>query len=282
MRFTALAALLTLTMSAGFAQQSGSADSGSSSALSQRIIADSPSDGGALPGGAIITAPAATAHSGPFSGFALGFQAGVLGLGFEAATPLVSHLNLRGGANFFNYNDTLTNDGISYNANLRFRSVDAGVDWFPWSRGFHISPGALLYNGNQVTAIADVPVGSSFTLNNYTYTSSATDPVSGTGSLKFNKAAPKITVGWGNMLPRNGAHLSVPVELGFAYVGDPKTVLNLTGTACYNYQGQNYCSDVATNPMIQANVVAQQQKLAKDVEPARFFPIVSVGFAYSF
>lgn len=283
MRLVALVALFSLSVSASLAQQTGSGYS--SSALPLQIVADLPSDGGSMPepgNGVTAIVPAATAHSGPFSGLALGAQIGILGIGFEAATPLASRLNLSGGANFFNYNDTLTNDGISYNANLHFRSVTAGVDWYPWARSFHISPGALLYNGNQLTANAAVPAGSTFTLNNYTYTSSATDPVSGTGSLKFNKAAPKLTLGWGNMLPRNGRRFSVPFEVGFAYAGAPKTLLNLTGTACYNDQGQNYCSDVATNPMIQANVVAQQQKLANDVAPARFFPILSTGFAYSF
>lgn len=232
--------------------------------------------------GSNSTVPSAAAHTRPFSGIALGAQVGILGIGFQVATPLASHLNLRGGANFFNYNDALSNDGINYDANLHFRTVETSVDWFPWARSFHISPGALLYNGNQVTANAAVPAGDTFTLNDTTYTSSATDPVSGSGSVKFNKAAPKITVGWGNMLPRSGRHFSVPFEIGFAYAGQPKTVLNLAGNACYNYEGQNYCSDVATNTMIQTNLAAQQQKIANDVSPARFFPILSTGFSYSF
>ena len=207
---------------------------------------------------------------------------GLLGIGVEAATPLSTHLNLRGGGNFFGYTDNLTSNGINYNANLHFRSAEASLDWFPWAKGFHLSPGALLYNGNRITADAAVPAGDTFTLNNYTYTSSTAAPVSGTGSIKFNKAAPKFTVGWGNMLPRSGRRFSVPVEIGFAYFGTPRVALTLNGTACYDYQGQNYCSAVATNPTIQANLMAQQQKISKDVSPARFFPLISTGFAYRF
>ncbi len=223
-------------------------------------------------------------HTRPvaFSTVAVGAKVGVLGIGFEAATPLSTHLNLRAGGNFFSYSDTLTSDGIGYNANLHFRSSEASLDYFPWAKGFHISPGALLYNGNEITGNAKVPAGQTFTLNDTTYTSSATDPVNGNGSVTFNKAAPKITVGWGNLVPRSGRHFSVPVELGFAYVGDPKVALNLNGTACYTYQGAPYCADVATDPTIHANVVAQQQKIANDAAPARFFPILSAGFAYRF
>ena len=212
----------------------------------------------------------------------MGAKVGLFGLAFEAATPLTTHLNLRAGGNFFSYSDTLTSDGISYNANLHFRSSEASLDYFPWAKGFHISPGALLYNGNEITGNANVPAGQTFTLNGTTYTSSASDPVRGNGSVTFNKAAPKITVGWGNLIPRSGRHFSIPVELGFAYVGDPKVALNLNGTACYTYQGAPYCANVATDPTIHANVLAQQQKIANDAAPARFFPILSTGFAYRF
>jgi hypothetical protein len=285
MRFVGLVALLSVSVSAALAQQTAATDTGSSSSLPPQYVADANPSASLPPAGFVGsngTVPSAAAHTRPFSGLAMGAQVGILGIGFQVATPLASHFNLRGGASFFNYNDALSSDGINYNANLHFRSVETSVDWFPWARSFHISPGALLYNGNQVTANAAVPAGDTFTLNDTTYTSSATDPVRGTGSVKFNKAAPKITVGWGNLLPRSGRHFSVPFEIGFAYVGQPKTVLNLAGNACYNYEGQNYCSDVATNSMIQTNLAAQQQKIANDISPARFFPILSTGFSYSF
>lgn len=222
----------------------------------------------------------ASAYSTPFSGLAVGVKLGLLGAGVEAATPLSRSFNLRGGANFFSYSDSFTSDGITYNATLRFRSGEASVDWFPWAKGFHISGGALVYNGNQITGSALVPGGSTFTLNHVTYMSSAADPVTGTGGLTFNKAAPKVSVGWGNMLPRSGRHWSLPFEFGFAYVGDPKVALNLTGTVC-DTTGAN-CRTIASDPTVQANIAAQQQKLAKDAQPARFYPILSLGFSVAF
>ncbi len=267
-------AVLVLSLSglvpAAFAQSS------SSQVAPSLLLDDSPNAGGS------VYAPASSTRPIAFSTVAVGAKVGVLGIGFEAATPLSNHLNLRGGSNFFSYSDTLTSDGIGYNANLRFRSAEASLDYFPWAKGFHISPGALLYNGNQITGNANVAAGQTFTLNDTTYTSSASDPVKGNGSVTFNKAAPKITVGFGNLIPRSGRHWSVPVDLGFAYVGDPKVALNLSGTACYTHQGAPYCANVATDPTIHANVVAQQQKIANDASVARFFPILSTGFAYRF
>ena len=282
-----LLAVLSLSASvAAFAQHTASAVTGPaeySSSLAASYAAPEPGIAGgnaASAGGGGGVAAAASIHSGPFSGFALGVKGGLLGLGVEAATPVATRLNLRAGANFFSYTDNLTSDGIHYDANLRFRSSEASLDWFPFVRSFHISPGAVLYNGNQITGSASVPGGETFTVNHVTYMSSKNDPVTGTGSVTFNKAAPKITVGFGNMLPRNGGHFSVPVELGFAYEGDPKVALNLAGTVC-DPSGVN-CEQIASAPSVQANIAAQQQKIANDASPARFYPLLSLGFAYSF
>jgi hypothetical protein len=279
MRFAVAVALLALSATAVFAQQSAPPEESSSSLATLRTFAAPDSAGGGGFGGS-TPAASATMHSAPFSGFAVGVNVGLLGIGVDAATPLSRRLNLSGGANFFSYSDNLTSDGVNYDASLRFRSAEAGIDWFPFAGGFHISPGALLYNGNQITANATVMGGNTFTLNSVTYESSTTDPVTGTGSLTFNKAAPKLTLGFGNMIPRSGRHISVPVELGFAYVGDPKVALNLTGTVC-DTSGEN-CQTIASSTTVQANVAAQQQKIANDAADARFYPILRMGLAFSF
>jgi len=263
---------LSLCLPAGFAQQS------SSSLVAPELL----SGGSSLAALSAVTAPPSASRSGAFAGFGIGVKAGLLGAGVEVATPLSYHLNVRAGGNYMNFSDTLTSSGISYDAALKFRSAEASVDWFPWAGGFHISPGALLYNNNQIGGGAHVAAGDTFTLNSTTYTSSATDPVTGTGSVTMNKTAPKVTVGWGNLVPRNGHHFSVPVELGFAYIGDPKVAVSLSGIACYTYQGTQYCDNVATDPTIQSNLTAEVKKLNKDAAVARFFPILSLGFAYRF
>ena len=91
----------------------------------------------------------------------IGLKISTLGVGIESALPLAGKLNLRGGANFFQYSRNITNDGIHYNGQLRFRSGEAHLDWFPIG-GFHVSPGVLFYNGNQLTANAAVPAAMGF------------------------------------------------------------------------------------------------------------------------
>ena len=182
---------------------------------------------------ALLTVCSAQTESDkPFSRLGVGIKASLLGAGIEAATPLTARSNLRAGFNMFTYDRGFNKDGVAYTAQLRFRSVEAHYDWFPFNGSFHLSPGVLVYNGNQLTANAFVPGGHTFTLNHTTYSSDPADPINGTGKIDFVKAGPMVTVGWGNLLPRNHHHFSVPVELGVIYTGAPRTTLNLGGSAC--------------------------------------------------
>ena len=215
----------------------------------------------------------------PFSTLAFEMKAGTGGVGFDVATPLARKLNLRGGASFFNYSHHFNEDGIGVDGTLNFRTVSASLDFFPFGGGFRISPGVVLYNGNHVMANASVPGGQSFTLNDVNYTSSITDPVGGTFDVSFgHKAAPSLTVGFGNMIPRSGRHWSVPVEIGFEYIGAPLIALGLSGSACSTAG----CGSVQTDPTIKANVLAEQNKLNDDISPLRFYPIASIGIGYRF
>jgi hypothetical protein len=209
----------------------------------------------------------------------IGLKVSTLGVGIEAAVPMMAKLNVRGGANYFQYNRTMTNDGIHYAGQLQFRSAEAHVDWYPFG-GFHVSPGILFYNGNQLTANAAVPGGQTFTLSGTSYESDPATPVTGTGKLNFVKVSPTIMVGLGNLIPRSGRHYSFLFEVGGAYQGSARVALNLAGNVCAP-DGSN-CRPVAGDSTVQANVAAQQQKLSRDVNPYRFYPVISLGVGFNF
>src|SRR4051812_10242158 len=120
---------------------------------------------------------------------AVGVKVGTLGVGFQVGTALGSRINVRGGANFFNYKDSLTEDGVIYNGTLQLRSVEAKLDLFVIG-GFRVTPGLLLYNDNNVSATASVPNGTSVSFNGTRYTSNPNDPLRGTAAITFNKFAP--------------------------------------------------------------------------------------------
>jgi hypothetical protein len=215
----------------------------------------------------------------PFSVFAVQVTASFSGVGIQLATPLAHDFNLRGGGSFITYATTYSTDGMNTAGQINLRSSNVSLDWYPFHGGFRISPGVTLYNGNILSATLSVPGGQNFNLGDGTYTSSPSDPVHGIASMAFGKrTVPSFTVGWGNMIPRSGRRLSVPFEIGFQYIGPPKINLNLSGTACNNMG----CSNIATDPTSQADLQLQINQIDNEIAPLRFYPIVSIGLAWTF
>lgn len=215
-----------------------------------------------------------------FSRVGIGVKVSTLGVGLEAATPLAGKFNVRGGFNMFRYSRDITNNGIQYNAQLHFQSAEAHLDWFPFG-GFHVSPGILFYNGNQLTATAAVPGGQTFTAGGTSYESDPATPVTGTGKVNFLRVSPSIMAGIGNLIPRNGRHYSFLFEVGGAYQGSARVALNLAGNVCDPTTGL-FCRAISTDPTVQANIQAQQTKIRNDINPYRFFPVISMGVGFNF
>ncbi len=228
----------------------------------------------------LLTVSASAFAQSSLPHFAVGAKASTLGVGFEGATAVTSSSNVRAGFNLFNYSRTFTKDGVNYNAELQLRSLQVTWDQYLFG-GFHVSPGLLAYDGNEVHATATVPPGQSFSLDGTRYFSNPSNPITGTGKVDLRKTAPMVLVGVGNLLPRNGRHFGFNIETGVVFQGSPATTLNLSGSACIASPTVG-CRDVATDPTVQSNVQGEQQKLNDDLKPFKYFPVVSIGVSWKF
>lgn len=156
----------------------------------------------------------------PNSNAGVAFTVATLGLGVDVAVPVSENVNVRGGFSAFSLNHDFDNDGITFAAQLKLRSVSAHLDWFPFNGGFHVSPGVMLYNGNEVNADARVPSGNTFNLSDARLISDPANPVTGTAVVSFErKVAPSVRVGWGNIVPRGNRRWSIPFEIGAVFAG---------------------------------------------------------------
>jgi hypothetical protein len=232
----------------------------------------------------------------PFSRLAVGGGASLMGVNLQAATNVNRYMNLRGSGNVFNYtvsnikiNDNNGTNGFNLDGKANMATAGVSLDVYPFpTHGLRISPGFMLYNQNNISATATPSAGTSFTLNDVSYYSDATNPVTMTANLGLNarKQAFTLTTGWGNMIPRKGGHLSFPFEIGAVFTGVPTLDVSLTGNACTNnadaVQNGFSCVDMATNATAQSNLNAQIAKYKKDLDPLQVYPIISFGVTYNF
>jgi hypothetical protein len=214
----------------------------------------------------------------PLPRFGIAASAGTLGFGVQAATAVLRRANVRVGFNFFNYNlPTFNKDGAKYTGSLNLRSFEAEFDYYlVW--GIHISPGALLYDGNTVDATAFIPGGSTFTLGSTSYT--AQGNITGTGTLPLNRTSPLVKLGFGNLLPRSHRHLTYNFDLGAVFQKPPQVGISLVGTACPS--GGGSCVNVATDPTVQTNIRAEEAKMNQNLKFFRYYPILSMSIGWKF
>jgi len=221
----------------------------------------------------------------PFSRIAVEAGVSSLGVNLQVATNLDKHINLRAIGNVLQYNvNNISTNGFNVDAKLNLATAGASVDYYPFaSHGFRLSPGVLFLNRNAASAAFSVAGGTSFTLDNYTYYASTSNPVKGSGNLALHTQNPAFTVttGWGNAIPRKGGHFSFPVEIGVAFIGAPALNIALTSGQVCDAKGQN-CVDVATDQDVQTNLQAQIAKYKSDLDPLKTYPIASFGVAYNF
>ena len=232
----------------------------------------------------------------PFSRLALSGGIGSAGINLQAAVEANRYINIRGIGNYFSYNvSNITIDnsggsaGIGVTGNLKFATGGVDLDLYPFpNHGFRLSPGAVFYNQNQVTATGIAAAGTSFTFGSQKYYSDTVDPLNIAASLNLNtrKTAFSMTTGWGNLISRRGGHWSFPFEFGAIFTGAPTLGLVPTGNACLTAadaaDNGPSCVNMSTNSTAQTNVAAEIAKYQKDLNQVPVYPIFSFGIGYNF
>jgi hypothetical protein len=230
-------------------------------------------------------------HWGPFSRVGIGADISPLGIGIKSATILTRTIDLRVMGNFFSFTSPdIDVEGTKATGTLHLASLQTAIDFYPHNSVWRISGGALLWNGNQISAKGTEQPGTSFTLNGQTYYSSKTDPINGTGIVGLHTNEPAFTAsfGFGRYVPRSGRHWSFPSEFGVVFMGAPSLNISVSGTACLSAaETPATCSDVGdtSNPVGAAFQQSLQSAVARwrhSLGEVTFYPIFSYGVVYSF
>lgn len=196
-----------------------------------------------------------------------GVEVGTLGPGLSVGWRLSEHFGVRGGVNYFSYND----DGnevsdINYNTKLRMFSAPLGVDFYPWADSAFRITGGVLFNGNRFTAVApqqapgavSVPLGTSGGIDS-----------AAIGDLRMkvdqNTIAPYIGVGYNWALGKE-KRWTIGGEVGVAFAGSPEVTLTRSNGP----------------DAIDAQVAIEQQQLEDDLDKYTVYPIIKVSVGFSF
>ena len=201
---------------------------------------------------ALMLLPATTLADG-----SIGVRAGTLGLGVEFSYPISQRIGVRVNADSYKYSKKFNQDGIDYDGEAKLKTASLLADLYPFAGGFRISAGAV-YNGNKLGLSTP---NQNLTINGNPYQATLN------GEVDFKKYVPYAGIGYGRPI---GSGLSLTFDLGVIFQGTPTATL--TGT----------CSPPAACGTFQSDLKAQEAQLNDSIKDFRYYPVATLGLAYTF
>lgn len=204
------------------------------------------------------------------TGIGVTAKVGVLtGLGLDLTVPLAETFNARIGVSKYDYDKTVTEDGIDYRGDLRLKTAGVYADWYPFAGRFRVSVG-LVKNRSRFALNGTPTPGQTVTIGDTTY--NASDIGTLDGSVDFDRGtAPFIGFGWGN--PSARGRVGFVLEIGAIRQKSPITSLTVT------------CGPALTAPQcadLQNDAATEQAQLRETFDDMKWYPAISAGVSLRF
>ena len=214
-----------------------------------------------LQAGVLALALLASGIASADSNFGIGVKAGTLGLGVEGRWQALPFVDLRIGANSYEYTDNGDQAGINYDGTLTLETYYlTGNFHFPASP-FRVTAGAFS-NGNEVLMVSGD--NDSYNIGGIEYPPDAVGTL--TSVTSFENLAPYFGIGYDfEIFGKAGLNL----DLGVLWQGDPLVTLEATGLA-------------VGDPIFDAALEAERQELEDVMSDLKAWPVISLSFVYNF
>ncbi len=212
---------------------------------------------------ALILASSAAANAD----YGLGVKAGTLGVGIEGRWSPLPWLDVRLGANQYDFDATGSEAGISYDATFAMDTYFlTGNFSFPVSP-FRVTAG-VFSNGNELQLASQDTGGADFEIGGVPFTSADVGTLQSVTS--FDETAPYLGVGYDfEVFGKVGLNF----DFGVLWQGEPTVTLEATGF------------DSAT-PQVQAllgpALEIERQEIEDEAHDYKAWPVVSLSFVYNF
>lgn len=193
----------------------------------------------------------------------VGVKVGTLGLGLEGRWSPLPWLDLRLGANQYDFNDTGSRAGINYDGEFRLDTLYlTGNVRFPLSP-LRVTAG-VFSNNNEVELVSQDTGGANFNIGGVDFSSADVGSLQSTTS--FEKTAPYVGVGYDFEI---FGKVGLNFDVGMLWQGEPSVSLIADGLA-------------STEAAFLAALEEERLEIEDDVSNYKAFPVLSLGLVYNF
>ncbi len=193
--------------------------------------------------------------------FWIGAKAGTLGIGVEAAWRPIEWIDVRFGANQYDYDDTGSQAGVNYDGTLGLETFYGTANFrFPLSP-FRISVGAFS-NSNRIDLVSND--ATSVEIGGIVYTANEV------GTLRSETT-------WASTSPYVGAgfdfevanRVGLSLDFGVLWQGDPDVTLTADGL-------------LANDAVFLSSLESERSELIDEVDALKAYPVISLGINFNF
>ena len=194
--------------------------------------------------------------------FGVGVKAGTLGIGVEGTWRPLPYIDIRAGANQYDYTDNGIYGGVNYDAEINLDNY-----YVTGNLRFPLSPfrltGGLYSNGNEFNARSG-DNGAIIFIGGDPYPADAVGTVSAKAS--FDSTSPYFGVGFDfTVLGKVGMNL----DFGVLLQGSPQVSIATDGL-------------LSGDPTFEASLEAERAELENELDDYKAWPVVSLGFVFNF
>lgn len=213
----------------------------------------------------------------------LGLRFGTAGIGLDYTYGINRYVDVRAGYHFGSFSDSVEEDGIDYDGELKISAATLMLDLKPFAGGFRVSAG-IFTSPPEFELAADGQ--DDYEVGNGTYTGDLRLD----GGIDLGSTAPYLGLGWGGTT--NGSGFGVSFDLGVMFTSAPDVTLDVAGTACNSTLAPcdpNGATGFDVNDpndpraqQFQADKDEEIRNLEEDAKDFELWPVLMFGLHYRF
>jgi hypothetical protein len=196
--------------------------------------------------------------------FALAGRVGTLGPGLDLTVGMASWINARVGGNFLRVKHGGSIKDVDYNMDIKLASLPMLLDIHPFRNEFRIT-GGVLYNRNE--GDLDAKTDRKVKIGDREYELDQLSTLN--GDVRFKRWAPYIGLGFGNPVLDADKRWGFVFDLGIMIQGRPDVTLTARGPVLGEID-------------FPANLIVEEDKVQKEANKLRVYPVLSFGISYQF
>ena len=198
-----------------------------------------------------------------FEDWAIGPKIGTLGWGGEVTTDLIPQVNLRGSAQWLDFDIEAEFEDVDYDLDLDLFNPVLMLDWHVFDDAFRISGGVLLRGPEfDLEARSSEPVE----IGGEVYEPDELGTLR--GEADYREVSPYVGIGWGNALSAN-SRWGLSIDIGVIFLGPADVDLSATGP-------------IASDQTFQAQLAQEEEDIEDELEDWGFYPVLSLSLFFRF